>query len=410
MVRRSSRLDGVNYEIRGPVYDRALALEKEGHSIIRLHIGNPAPFGFDTPEPIRQAIVANLDKAQGYAESKGTVEARQAIRQYYLTKGLAGVSLENIFIGNGVSDLILMGLQGLLEPGDEVLLPTPDYPLWTSAVRLHGGRPVHYRCDEGADWYPDPADIRRRITPRTRAVVLINPNNPTGAVYGNDLLAEIVDIAREHGLLIFSDEIYDKILYDGVTHTPTAALAPDVACVTLSGLTKNYRAAGFRGGWLVVSGPDRDTASYVEGLTLLANMRVCSNAIAQQAIKTALEGYQCIDDLVLPAGRLRRQRDVAVRMIRETPGLSCTIPKGAFYLFAKMDLERFDFRSDTEFVINLLTEEKVLVVQGSGFNHPTPDHFRVVFLPREEELVEGLRRIGSFLRRHTKVPATVLEG
>jgi alanine-synthesizing transaminase len=410
MVRRSSRLDGVNYEIRGPVYDRALALEKEGHSIIRLHIGNPAPFGFDTPEPIRQAIVANLDKAQGYAESKGTVEAREAIRQYYLTKGMAGVGLENIFVGNGVSDLILMGLQGLLEPGDEVLLPTPDYPLWTSAVRLHGGRPVHYRCDEGADWYPDPVDIRRRITSRTRAVVLINPNNPTGAVYGNDLLTEIVDIAREHQLLIFSDEIYDKILYDGVTHTPTAALAPDVVCVTLSGLTKNYRAAGFRGGWLVVSGPDRDTSSYVEGLTLLANMRVCSNAIAQQAIKTALEGYQCIDDLVLPAGRLRRQRDLAVRMIRETPGLSCVTPKGAFYLFAKMDLERFDFRSDTEFVINLLTEEKVLVVQGSGFNHPTPDHFRVVFLPREEELVEGLRRIGSFLRRHTKVSAPVLEG
>jgi alanine-synthesizing transaminase len=240
--------------------------------------------------------------------------------------------------------------------------------------------------------------------------VLINPNNPTGAVYGNDLLIEITDIAREHGLVIFSDEIYDKILYDGVTHTPTAALAPDVVCVTLSGLTKNYRAAGFRAGWLVVSGADRDTASYVEGLTLLANMRVCSNAIAQQAIKTALEGYQCIDDLVLPAGRLRHQRDLAVRMIRETPGLSCTMPKGAFYLFAKIDLERFDFRNDTEFVINLLTEEKVLVVQGSGFNHPTPDHFRVVFLPAEAELAEGLSRIGSFLRRHSKVTAPVLEG
>ncbi len=410
MVRRSSRLDGVNYEIRGPVYERALALEKEGHSIIRLHIGNPAPFGFDTPEPIRRAIVANLDKAQGYAESKGILEAREAVRRHYHARGVAGVSLENIFLGNGVSDLILMALQGLLEPGDEVLLPTPDYPLWTSAVRLHGGRPVHYRCDEGADWYPDPADIRRRITPRSRAIVLINPNNPTGAVYGDDLLAEIADIAREHGLVIFSDEIYDKILYDGLTHTPTAALAPDVVCVTLSGLTKNYRAAGFRAGWMVVSGADRDTASYVEGLTLLANMRVCSNAIAQQAIKTALEGYQCIDDLVLPAGRLRHQRDLAVRMIRETPGLSCTMPKGAFYLFAKMDLERFDFRNDTDFVINLLTEEKVLVVQGSGFNHPTPDHFRVVFLPREEELVEGLRRIGSFLRRHTKVSAPVLEG
>jgi alanine-synthesizing transaminase len=387
-----------------------LALEKEGHSIIRLHIGNPAPFGFDTPEPIRQAIVANLDKAQGYAESKGTLEARQAIRQYYLAKGVAGVHTENIFVGNGVSDLILMGLQGLLEPGDEVLLPTPDYPLWTSAVRLHGGRPVHYRCDEAADWYPDPADIRRHITARTRAIVLINPNNPTGAVYSDELLVEIVDIAREHNLLIFSDEIYDKILYDGLTHTPTAALAPDVVCVTLSGLTKNYRAAGFRAGWLVVSGPPRDTVSYVEGLTLLANMRVCSNAIAQQAIKTALEGYQCIDDLVLPAGRLRRQRDLAVRMIQETPGLSCTVPKGAFYLFAKMDLERFDFQNDTEFVINLLTEEKVLVVQGSGFNHPTPDHFRVVFLPTEAELSEGLRRIGSFLRRHTKVSASVLEG
>jgi len=410
MVRRSSRLDGVNYEIRGPVYDRALALEKEGHSIIRLHIGNPAPFGFDTPEPIRQAIMANLDKAQGYAESKGTLEAREAIRKYYLAKGVAGVHTENIFVGNGVSDLILMGLQGLLEPGDEVLLPTPDYPLWTSAVRLHGGRPVHYRCDEEADWYPDPADIRRQITSRTRAIVLINPNNPTGAVYSNELLVEILDIAREHSLLIFSDEIYDKILYDGLTHTPTAALAPDVVCVTMSGLTKNYRAAGFRAGWLVVSGPPRDTASYVEGLTLLANMRVCSNAIAQQAIKTALEGYQCIYDLVLPAGRLRHQRDLAVRMIRETPGLSCTVPKGAFYLFAKMDLERFDFGSDTDFVINLLTEEKVLVVQGSGFNHPTPDHFRVVFLPAEAELAEGLARIGSFLRRHTKVTAPVLEG
>jgi alanine-synthesizing transaminase len=301
-----------------------------------------------------------------------------------------------------------MGLQALLESGDEVLIPTPDYPLWTSAVRLYGGRPVHYRCDEEADWYPDPADIRRHITPRTKAIVIINPNNPTGAVYGKELLEEIVQIAREHRLVIFSDEIYDKILYDGVTHTPTAALAPDVVCVTMSGLTKNYRAAGFRAGWLVVSGATKEAESYLEGLSLLSNMRVCSNAIAQQAIKTALEGYQCIDDLVLPTGRLRQQRDLAVRMISETPGLSCVTPKGAFYLFARMDTNRFDFRSDTEFVISLLTEEKVLVVQGTGFNYPTQDHFRVVFLPAEGELTEGLTRIRSFLRRHTRVEAPVL--
>ncbi len=408
MIRRSSRLDGVNYEIKGPVYERALALEKEGHSIIRLHIGNPAPFGFDTPEPIRKAIIENLSSAQGYSESKGIIEAREAIREYYLEKGIPSVHFENIFVGNGVSDLILMSLQALLEPGDEVLIPTPDYPLWTSAVRLYGGQPVHYRCDEEAGWFPDPADIRRQITARTKAIVVINPNNPTGAVYGRELLEEIVQIARENRLVIFSDEIYDKILYDGVTHIPAAALAPDVVCVTMSGLTKNYRAAGFRAGWLVVSGAVKEAASYLEGLSLLSNMRVCSNVIAQQAIKTALEGYQCIDDLVLPAGRLRRQRELAVSMIRETPGLSCVTPKGAFYLFARMDAERFDFRNDTEFVISLLTEEKVLVVQGTGFNYPTPDHFRVVFLPAEDELTEGLNRIRSFLRRHTRAHAPVL--
>lgn len=399
MISRSSNLNGVNYEIRGPIYEQAVALEKAGHSIIKLHIGNPAPFGFNTPAHIQQALIDNLTKAQGYAASNGILEARAAVAKHYTQRGIKGVTEDTVFIGNGVSDLIMLSLQALLERGDEILLPMPDYPLWTSSVRLCGGNAVHYVCDEQADWMPDLDDIRRKITPRTRGLVIINPNNPTGAVYTRETLEGLLQIAREHNLIIFSDEIYDRILYDDAKHISIATLADDVLCLTMSGLTKNYFGAGFRAGWLVLSGKTKDAQDYMEGLMLLATMRVCSSVPAQYCIKPALEGYQHIDDLVLPTGRLYQQRDAAVQAINAIPGLSCVTPRGAFYLFAKIDTSICPIESDKQFVMNVLKEEKVLVVQGSGFNHHTSDHFRVVFLPSVDQLTEGIGRIGKVAER-----------
>ena len=399
MISRSSNLNGVNYEIRGPIYDQAVALEKAGHSIIKLHIGNPAPFGFHTPAHIQEALIDNLTNAQGYAASNGITEARQAVAEHYTKRGFSGITEDTVFIGNGVSDLIMLSLQALLERGDEILLPMPDYPLWTSSVRLCGGKAVHYLCDEQAEWFPDLEDIRRKITPRTRGLVIINPNNPTGAVYSRELLEGIVQIAREHTLVIFSDEIYDRILYDGAQHTSIATLADDVLCLTMSGLTKNYFAAGFRAGWLVLSGKTKEAQNYMEGLMLLATMRVCSSVPAQYCIKPALEGEQHIDKLVLPTGRLYEQRNAAVNAINSIPGLSCVTPRGAFYLFAKIDTNVCPIESDKQFVMNVLREEKVLLVQGTGFNYPTSDHFRVVFLPSVAQLTEGIGRIGKVVER-----------
>jgi alanine-synthesizing transaminase len=399
MVSRSSHLSGVNYEIRGPIYEQAVALEKAGHSIIKFHIGNPAPFGFQTPAHIQQALTDNLGKAQGYAASHGIAEAREAVARHYTNRGFSGISEDTVFIGNGVSDLIMLSMQALLEKDDEILVPTPDYPLWTSTVRLCGGRAVHYACDPQADWMPDLADIRRKITSRTRGLVIINPNNPTGAVYSRELLEGLLQIAREHNLIVFSDEIYDRILYDGATHTSIATLADDVLCLTMSGLTKNYFAAGFRAGWLVLSGKTVAARDYMEGLMLLATMRVCSSVPAQYCIKPALEGYQHIDDLVKPGGRLYEQRNAAVRAINAIPGLSCVTPKGAFYLFAKIDPQVCPIESDKAFVMQVLRDEKVLLVQGTGFNHTTSDHFRVVFLPSVEQLTEGIGRIGRVVNR-----------
>ncbi len=399
MINRSSNLDGVNYEIRGPIYEQAVALEKAGHSIIKLHIGNPAPFGFATPAHIQQALIDNLTKAQGYAASNGIQEARETVAKHYIQRGISGISEDTVFIGNGVSDLIMLSMQALLEKGDEILVPMPDYPLWTSTVRLCGGKAVHYVCDEQADWFPDLDDIRQKITPRTRGLVIINPNNPTGAVYSREILEGMLQIAREHNLIIFSDEIYDRILYDGAIHTSIATLADDVLCLTMSGLTKNYFGAGFRAGWLVLSGKTAQAQNYMEGLMLLATMRVCSSVPAQYCIKPALEGYQHIDDYVKPSGRLYQQRNAAVEAINSIPGLSCVTPKGAFYLFARIDTHVCPIESDKQFVMDVLRQEKVLIVQGTGFNHHTSDHFRVVFLPTVDQLTEGLGRVKRMVEK-----------
>jgi alanine-synthesizing transaminase len=396
-VNQSAKLANVCYDIRGPVLRQAKKMEAEGHHILKLNIGNPAPFGFEAPEEILQDVILNLHAAHGYGDSKGLLSARRAVVQYYQQKGLGGVDIEDVYLGNGVSELIVMAMQALLDNGDEVLIPAPDYPLWTAAVSLSGGRPVHYLCDESASWFPDPDDVAARITDRTRAIVIINPNNPTGAVYPTEVLDSIVELARRHNLLIFSDEIYDKILYDDVKHTPTATLAPDLLCLTLNGLSKAYRVAGFRTGWMVVSGPKQHAESYIEGLDVLANMRLCPNMPSQFAVQTALGGHQSINDLVLPGGRLLEQRDVAHRLLNEIPGVSCVKPTGALYAFPRLDPQMYPIVDDEKFVMDLLLEERLLVVQGTGFNWPTPDHFRIVTLPRVEDLEEAIGRIGRFL-------------
>jgi len=396
-LKQSSKLAGVSYEIRGPVAEHAARLEAEGHHVVKLNTGSPLLFGFEAPAEILQDIVRALPASSGYSSSKGLLPARRAVVQYYQTLGVHGVDVEEVFLGNGVSELIMMALTALLETGDEVLIPAPDFPLWTAATALNGGRPVHYLCDESSDWYPDPADIEAKITDRTRAIVIINPNNPTGAVYPPEVLRQILEIARRHSLVVFSDEIYDKILYDDLTHTATASLAPDLLCLTFSGLSKSYRCAGFRSGWMVVSGPTQHAQSYLEGLTMLAGLRLCANVPAQQAIQAALGGHQSIHDLTLPGGRLREQRDRAVEALNAIPGVSCVTPKGALYAFPRIDLDMYPIHDDEQFVLDLLLQEKLHIVQGTGFNWPRPDHFRILTLPHADDLEAIIERIGRFL-------------
>ncbi|MBY0484793.1 pyridoxal phosphate-dependent aminotransferase [Nitrosomonas sp.] len=401
-ILKSSKLTNVCYDIRGPVMERAKQMEEEGHHIIKLNIGNPATFGFDVPEEILQDVIRNLSDASGYCDSKGLFAARKAIMHYTQEKQIKNVQLDDIFIGNGVSELVVLTMQALLDNGDEVLIPMPDYPLWTAAVVLSGGKAKHYVCDEASGWLPDLDDIRAKITPRTRAIVIINPNNPTGALYPKELLLEIIEIARQHQLIIYADEIYDKILYEDATHTSIASLAEDVLFVTFNGLSKNYRAAGFRSGWVVVSGEKNHARDYIAGLNMLASMRLCANVPSQFGIQTALGGYQSIYDLTLPTGRLMRQRDVAWKMLTDIPGVTCFKPQAALYLFPRLDSEIYPIEDDQKFVLDLLLEEKVLLVQGSGFNWRHPDHFRVVFLPNVDDLTEAVGRIAHFLQRYRR--------
>ena len=395
--RKSNKLADVCYDIRGPVLDKARQMEEDGQRIIKLNIGNLAPFGFEPPDEIVQDMIHNLPGAAGYTDSKGLFAPRKAIVHYTQQKGVAGVGIDDVFIGNGASELITMSMNALLNNGDEVLIPAPDYPLYTAAVSLSGGRPVHYMCDEASDWYPDLDDIRAKVTPNTKAIVVINPNNPTGALYPRDLLLELVEIAGRHELIVFADEIYDKMLYDGNEHTSIASLADDVLCITFNGLSKNYRACGYRAGWMVVSGDKRDARDYIEGLSMLASMRLCANTPGQLAIQTALGGYQSIQDLVAPGGRLARQRDLAYALLSQIPGVSVVKPKAALYMFPRLDPDVYPIADDQRFAYDLLAEEKVLIVQGTGFNWPRPDHFRLVFLPNADDLTEAIGRIARFL-------------
>ncbi|MFD9550714.1 pyridoxal phosphate-dependent aminotransferase [Nocardia salmonicida] len=395
--KQSSKLANVSYEIRGPIAEHAARLEVEGHRVIKLNTGNPMQFGFDAPSELLRDIIANLPASAGYATSKGLLPARRAVVQYYEDRGVDDLDIENVFLGNGASELIMMAMTALIENGDEVLVPAPDFPLWTAAVHLNGGRAVHYLCDEGADWYPDIADIAAKITDRTRAIVIINPNNPTGAVYPTEVLEQMLELARQHNLIVCSDEIYDKILYDDVAHTVTASLAPDLLCLTFNGLSKAYRLAGFRSGWLTVSGPTRHAESYLEGLTMLSGLRLCANVPAQQAVQAALGGHQSIHELTLPGGRLLEQRDRAWSALNAIPGVSCVKPKGALYAFPKLDRATYRIDNDEKFVLDLLLATKIHVVQGTGFNWPTPDHFRIVTLPQADELDQIIGRIGEFL-------------
>jgi len=405
-ILKSNKLSNVCYDIRGPVMERAKQMEEEGQRIIKLNIGNLAPFGFEAPEEIQQDVILNLPNSAGYSDSKGMFAARKAIMHYCQSKKIMGVGLDDIYIGNGASELIVMAMQGLLNTGDEVLVPAPDYPLWTAAVTLAGGTPRHYVCDEAKEWNPDLADMKSKITANTRAIVVINPNNPTGAVYSDETLQAIIQLAREHNLIIFADEIYDKMLYDGVTHTSMASLADDVLFVTMNGLSKNYRACGYRAGWMVLSGEKKHAQDYINGLTILASMRLCSNVPGQFAIQTALGGYQSINDLVAPGGRLCRQRDLAYKLLTEIPGVTCVKPKAALYLFPRFDPKIYPIENDQQFILELLEQEKVLVVQGSGFNWKSPDHIRVVFLPNADDLTEAIGRIARFLENYRKQHGT----
>jgi alanine-synthesizing transaminase len=397
-IKKSHKLENVLYDIRGPVLAEAKRLEEEGYQILKLNIGNPYPFGFDAPEEIIHDMIINLPQAQGYSDSKGIFPARKAVMQECQLRGIEEVSIDDIIIGNGVSELIVMAMQGLLNKGDEILIPAPDYPLWTAAVYLSGGTPVHYLCDESSDWLPDLKDLRKKITSKTKGIVVINPNNPTGAVYPREVLEAIAKLALQHELIVFADEIYDKIVYDGLEHISMASLSNETLFVTFNGLSKTYRAAGFRTGWMVLSGDKRQAGSYIEGLNMLASMRLCSNVPSQFAIQTALGGYQSIKDLIKPGGRLYEQRECAYRGVNEIPGLSCVKPKGALYLFPRLDTRRFHIRDDQQFVLDFLRKEKVLLVQGTGFNWHKPDHFRIVFLPPVKDgLQVALERLARFL-------------
>ncbi len=401
-ISKSSKLADVCYDIRGPVLEKARQMEEEGQKIIKLNIGNLAVFGFDPPDEIVQDMIRNLPATAGYTDSKGLFAPRKAVVHYTQEKNISGVTVDDVYLGNGASELIVMALNALLDTGDEILVPAPDYPLWTAAVSLSGGRPVHYVCDEQAGWTPDLDDIRKKITPNTRGIVVINPNNPTGALYPPELLREIVEIARQHQLIIFADEIYDKTLYDGATHTSIASLADDVLCVTFNGLSKNYRSCGYRAGWMVVSGPKKHAKDYIEGLNMLASMRLCANTPGQLAIQTALGGYQSIKDLVCPGGRLARQRDLATELLNQIPGVSVVKPKAALYMFPRLDPKLYPIADDQQFAYELLAEEKVLIVQGTGFNWPQPDHFRLVFLPNSDDLADAIGRIARFLDNYRK--------
>lgn len=395
-VKKSNKLDNVCYEIRGPVLEEATRLEDAGHNILKLNVGNPAPFGFTAPDDIVKDVIRQLPEAQGYSDSKGLYSARVAVMQYYQQKGLKDVSVDDIYIGNGVSELISMSMQALLNNGDEVLIPSPDYPLWTACVYLSGGKPVHYVCDEQQDWQPDLDDIKSKINSKTKAIVLINPNNPTGAVYSKEILLEIAELAEKHNLIIYCDEIYDKVLFDGVEHHSLATLRQDLFVVTFSGLSKNYRAAGFRTGWMLLSGPKAKARDYISGLNMLASMRLCANVPCQNAIQQALGGYQSINDLVAKDGRLYRQMDFAHKALNEIDGISCTRPKGAMYLFPKVDVKKFKIKDDEKMVLDLLRQKHILLVHGRGFNWPSPDHFRLVFLPHMDELKPALSNIADF--------------
>jgi alanine-synthesizing transaminase len=401
-IAKSSKLANVCYDIRGPVLDKARQMEDEGHKIIKLNIGNIAAFGLEPPDEIVQDMIRNLPHTAGYTDSKGLFAPRRAVVHYTQEKLIRGVTVDDVYLGNGASELIVMSLNALLDDGDEVLLPSPDYPLYTAAVALSGGTPVHYVCDEQSGWLPDVDDIRKKITANTKAIVVINPNNPTGALYPDDVLKQIVELARQHQLVVLADEIYDKTLYDGATHTSIASLADDVLFITYNGLSKNYRSCGYRAGWMVVSGEKRHAKDYIEGLNMLASMRLCSNTPGQLAIQTALGGYQSIKDLVAPGGRLCRQRDLAYELLTQIPGVSVVKPKAALYMFPKLDAKLYPIVDDQQLAYELLAEEKVLIVQGTGFNWPQPDHFRIVFLPNSDDLTDAVGRIARFLDHYRK--------
>lgn len=401
-VYQSDKLGNVCYDIRGPVLEEAKRLEEEGHQILKLNIGNPAPFGFNAPDEILHDVIHNLSAAQGYCDSKGLFSARKAIMQECQRLNVANVEIDDIYLGNGVSELITMAMQALLNNGDEVLVPAPDYPLWTAAVSLSGGTAVHYLCDEQADWFPDIADIESKINSNTRALVIINPNNPTGAVYSKEILLQLIDLCRRHELILFADEIYSKIIYDDAVHTPVASLCDDVFIVSFNGLSKSYRLAGFRSGWMILSGPKESASSYIEGLEILTNMRLCANVPAQFAVQTALGGYQSINDLVLPGGRLKQQRDTAWELLTQIPGVSCVKPRGAIYMFPRLDPEVFKIDDDVALILDILEQEQILLVQGSAFNIEDTQHLRLVFLPRVDELIPAVAGIARVLEKYRK--------
>ncbi|RYD33283.1 MAG: pyridoxal phosphate-dependent aminotransferase [Verrucomicrobiaceae bacterium] len=399
-IGKSNKLSNVLYDIRGPIMARAKQMEDEGQKLIKLNIGNLAPFGFDAPEEVQLDMIRNLPNSAGYSDSKGIFAARKAVMHYTQEQGVKGVTLEDIYLGNGASDLITMATNALLNNGDELLIPSPDYPLWTAVTSLSGGTPVHYLCDEANGWIPDLDDIRAKITGRTKGIVIINPNNPTGALYPDSVLREIIGIAREHGLVILADEVYDKVLYDGVKHTAIASLSTDVLTLTFNSLSKSYRACGYRAGWMVISGEKHVARDYIEGVDMLANMRLCANVPGQWAIQTALGGYQSINDLVAEGGRLRRQRDLAHELICEIPGVTCVKPQAALYMFPRLDPEVYPIKDDRQFFLQLLEATRVMLVQGTGFNWPKPDHFRIVFLPHEPDLREAISRMAGFMEEY----------
>jgi len=405
IIKKSSKLDNVCYDIRGEVAREAKRLEEEGHRILKLNIGNPAPFEFDVPEEIQTDVIRNLPNAQGYSDSKGLYSARKAVMQHYQSKKILGVDIEDIYLGNGASELIVMSMQALLNNGDEVLIPSPDYHLWTAAVTLSGGEPVHYQCDEENNWHPNIEDIKSKISDNTKALVVINPNNPTGSVYPESLLKQLVEVAREHKLLLLADEIYDKILYDGATHTPLASLSEDVITLTYNGLSKAYRAAGYRSGWMMITGPTHNASDFIDGIDMLASMRLCCNVPAQYAIQTALGGYQSINDLIVPGGRLWEQRELAWNKLNKIKGVSCVKPDGALYMFVKLDPEIYPVLNDEQLVLDLLKQQRILIVHGTGFNLKDQQHFRFVFLPRVDVLVDAINRFETFLKGYEQLPA-----